>query len=127
MTQSRTTRSVINLISVQHDARRYLDGLSSLEAIGLTMLKELKYNRGVYEEAILLLHINPSMNQTKLSAILSYNFDGDRMDVITDFFLREDLNDKNKKRSGREILSSRQLARCRKRESGQLMDVEYKK
>ncbi len=122
---------VTDLDNIYMEAKSYLGKLTSLESIGLNLLSELKYNKDKYEKAIVLLHVNPNMNPTRLSSALQYNFTCERMDIITDFFLRHILHSPSKSRgqswTGSDILSNKQLASRRKAESFTLMEIEYER
>jgi hypothetical protein len=121
-----------DLAQVQSEARRYLDRLTSheyLKQFSLTVALDVRYRRGIFEEAIVLLHVNPDMGPGQLSSILGIPFTHERMDVVTDFFLREVLFDRSKPSgrswSGQEILSNKQLTRRQAAESFQLMELDY--
>lgn len=111
------------LEEIYKQAIKYVSGLTSKDALGSEMMNEVKYNRSKYEEAILLVHVNPGIQCSNLSLLLGYDFtSGERMDIITGFFLRDILNDPKKAKSGHEILSGRQLTRRRNKESFSLVD-----
>ncbi len=116
----------MTLQQVQSEATSYLKKLSSVEALEPWLIYEIKNHFKSYLEAIVLVHVNGSLMSGQLSTITGYQFDAERMDVITDFFLRDILLDKKKKRKGCEILSGRQLSRRRKIESATILDfVNY--
>ncbi len=124
--------NTINLLEVRQQAQDYLGKLSSWENIRQehpVLALDLKYNKRNFEEAIVLIHINPNMSPTQLSAILSYTFTKERLDIVTDFFLRDILFSQTKPRgkswTGSDILSMRQFSARRSHECFGLLDIEY--
>ncbi len=63
----------LDLDHILIQARDYLKKLTSYESLkqmSPTIALDIKYSRSVNEEAIVLLHVDPSMGPRSLSAIL---------------------------------------------------------
>ncbi len=75
---------------------------------------ELKRERDRYAEALVLLKVNPNLSAQELSRILkrdemdNFQFTDERMDILTDFWMRDIFFTLKKKKSGHDILSPKQ-------------------
>ncbi len=117
-----------DLVQVKRSADEYINKITSRDALDERTLMEVRWNRSTYSEAIVIVHINRDISQYQLSSLLGYDFTHDRMDIITDYFLRDILNNPRKsRRGGHDILSGRQMTRRRRAESATLFDVRYER
>ncbi len=108
----------MHLVEVHKEATTYLKKLNSPQAGDPKVMLDLKHNFDLFCEAIVLMHVNPRLSPARLSSILDYDFlDGDRMDVVVNFYLRHELHRADRGKHGAEILSHRQLNRRRWHES----------
>jgi len=112
-------------------AERYVYNINSFDQYEVWLVKDVKNYAPYYVTAILKLHEDPSIGFVRLCDVVSDNdwqLDEDKMEIVTDFFLRHDLQDRSKRQGGHSILSGYQMSRRRRRESWTLFDdVDYGK
>ncbi len=118
-----------SLNEIQRQAYQYLDKITSVEVVGPFILGDITYNKAKFVEAIVLLHARSGMSEHELSHLTDYLFTKERLDIVTDFFLQPAFANENKSSGrrwvGKNILSKKQMAHRRGRESLTIMDVEY--
>ncbi len=111
------------LAEIMDEAEHYLKKISSPQAVSHgRVLMDIRFNTKYFVEAIVLIHVNGELTWNRLSEILGYNFRPEHADVINDFFLRDDLFTLKKKKTGRDILSQRQITRVHAEEYGWYSD-----
>ncbi len=118
-----------SLPEIYQQAYQYLNKLSSYrQSEDDWLVLEVKRKKSIFAEAITVVHVNGKIDPDTLGKLLDYSFTPEKMDVITDFFLRDILfrrGSTGKSWTGSEILSGRQLARRRAHESAMILDIHY--
>ena len=110
------------LDQIYSSADKYINSISSKQSLEGFNSLDVKNYRSVFKEAIVLVHINGSLSPRQLSDLVGYRLSPEHIDVISDYFLRDILNNQSKAKSGHDILSGRQLTRRRAKESARLND-----